>query len=203
MLNFETFTGGLFETNGFFLEAPEGNILIDAPHGAAEHFAHRDIHLLLLTHGHFDHIVDAAKIIRRTGCRCAIHADSLPLVNSPDAVARYGFSLEIDPIQPDWILEEGPGRNFLGLVFDVLHVPGHCPGSLCFYDRRHGVLFGGDVLFQGGVGRWDLPGGDEKLLFSGIREKLYKLPPQTEVYPGHGSATTIGAEMKTNPYVRG
>ncbi|MEY2549009.1 MAG: hydroxyacylglutathione hydrolase, partial [Verrucomicrobiota bacterium] len=81
-------------------------------------------------------------------------------------------------------------------------VPGHCPGSLCFFSRKEKLLVGGDVLFAGGVGRWDLPGGDGDLLFRGIKEKLYPLGDDVVVLPGHGPATTIGAERETNPFVR-
>jgi hydroxyacylglutathione hydrolase len=201
-LKFKKFTGGIFETNCFFLEKPGGNVLIDAPQGAAEEFANEKIDLLLLTHGHFDHVVDAAEILRRHGCRCGIHADSLPLVNDREAFRKFGFALEIEPIQPDLILAEGPAQDLGGWVFDLLHVPGHCPGSLCFWHRESGNLFGGDVLFRGGVGRWDLPGGDQDLLFRGIREKLYPLPEETVVHPGHGPSTTIAQEKSGNPYVR-
>ncbi len=80
-------------------------------------------------------------------------------------------------------------------------VPGHCPGSLCFLEKTSRILFGGDVLFAGGVGRWDLPGGDGPLLFRGIKEKLYPLGDDVTVLPGHGPATKIGIERETNPYV--
>ena len=83
----------------------------------------------------------------------------------------------------------------------VFHVPGHCPGSLCFFFPDSLSLIGGDVLFREGVGRWDLPGGDGPLLFEGIREKLFPLDPATVVFPGHGPATTIGHERDHNPYV--
>ena len=81
-------------------------------------------------------------------------------------------------------------------------MPGHCPGSLCFYDRLAGLLFAGDVLFAGSVGRTDLPGGDSDLLMQGIHEKLLTLDDATVVLPGHGPATTIGDERRTNPYLR-
>jgi glyoxylase-like metal-dependent hydrolase (beta-lactamase superfamily II) len=86
--------------------------------------------------------------------------------------------------------------------FAVLHVPGHCPGSICLLEKEAGVLFGGDVLFAGAVGRWDLPHGDQGLLLRGIRDKLMPLPDTTVVYPGHGEATTIGRERDTNPFCR-
>ena len=201
-MKFKKFTGGIFETNAFLVETPGGNLLFDAPQGAAEAFAGVKIDLLLLTHGHFDHVVDGAEILRQHQCRCIIGQDSLPLVTTADAFTKYGFNLEIEPFQPDWIIGEGPDQEFFGEHFHVLEVPGHCPGSLCFYHPASGHLFGGDVLFRGGVGRWDLPGGDQHLLFTGIREKLYPLPESTIVHPGHGPDTTIGEERRSNPFVR-
>lgn len=200
-MKFKKITGGVFETNAFLMETAEGNLLFDAPQGAAAAFADTKIDLLLLTHGHFDHVVDAAEILRQHQCRCGIARDSLPLVTTADAFTKYGFSLEIEPFEPDWIIGEGADQEFLGERFTVLEVPGHCPGSLCFYHSVSGHLFGGDVLFRGGVGRWDLPGGDAELLFRGIREKLYPLPGDTIVHPGHGLDTTIGEERRTNPFV--
>jgi hydroxyacylglutathione hydrolase len=202
MFKFKKFTGGVFETNAFFVPAPGGNLLFDAPQGAAAAFKGEKIGMLVLTHGHFDHVVDAAQILREHQCPCVIASDSLPLVTTADAFTKYGFALEIEPFQPDTILSEGKGKTLLGMNFDIYEVPGHCPGSLCFYQPESGHLIGGDVLFAGGVGRWDLPGGDADLLFRGIREKLFPLPDDTVVHPGHGPDTTIGAEKASNPFVR-
>ena len=116
-------------------------------------------------------------------------------------VRNFGFELEIEPAEPDFFVEETPVRNFLGLELQVLEVPGHCPGSLCFFSRKDELLVGGDVLFAGGVGRWDLPGGDGELLFNGIKEKLFPLGDNVTVLPGHGPPTTIGAERRTNPFM--
>jgi len=85
--------------------------------------------------------------------------------------------------------------------FQVLEVPGHCPGSLVFFSKAEGLAFGGDVLFAGGVGRWDLPGGDRDLLFTGIRTKLFPLGDEVKILPGHGPATTIGRERVSNAFV--
>ena len=202
MLKFKTFTGGPYETNCFLVEAPGGNILFDAPEGADEHFAGEQIDLLVLTHGHWDHTADAAAIKRRHGCRVLCHADTVPMVSDGDFFERLGFPLRIEPLVPDGLLGEGAGQDLLGLSADVLDVPGHCPGSLCFHFPQHGALVGGDVLFCGGIGRWDLPGGDGELLVRGIREKILKLPGDTVVWPGHGPSTTVAAETRGNPFVR-
>lgn len=202
MLRFKSFTGGPYETNCFLVEGPQGNILFDAPEGADRHFAGDKIDLLVLTHGHWDHVADAAAIKARHGCRVACHSDTLPMISDPDFFTRVGFPVRVEPVEADAVLAEGPKQDLLGIAFDLYDVPGHCPGSLCFHAPEHEVLFGGDVLFCGGVGRWDLPGGDGELLGRGIREKLYALPDQTVVWPGHGPATTIGDEKRGNPFVR-
>lgn len=201
MNQFKMFTGGVLDTNSFLYAAPGGNILFDAPQGADEAFADTPIQLLLLTHGHFDHVADAAAIIGRHGCQVAFHPETAPMVADRNFFRRWGFELEIAPFQADFLLEEGPSQNLLGLEMSLYHVPGHCPGSLCFYVPSEKTLVGGDVLFRGGVGRWDLPGGDGELLFTGIREKLFPLPDDTIVLPGHGPATTIGREKTENPYL--
>lgn len=203
MLKFKTFTGGPYETNCFLVEGPGGNILFDAPEGADAHFAGEKIDLLVLTHGHWDHTADAAAIKRRHGCRVLCHADTVPMVSEGDFFQRLGFPLHIDPVTPDGLLGEGSGQELLGLATDILDVPGHCPGSLCFHFPQHGILVGGDVLFRGGIGRWDLPGGDGELLVRGIRGKILTLPSETAVLPGHGPDTTVGDEARENPFVRG
>ncbi len=204
MINYQTFTGGIFETNCYTLEAPEGWILFDAPEGACDWLIERGVEprLLLLTHGHIDHIHDVAKIKRRFDCPVAVHAESAPMISDANFFRNFGFQFEIEPIEPDILIAGGLARDFLGMKFDVLEVPGHCAGSLCFLSVENELLVGGDVLFAGGVGRWDLPSGDRDLLFAGIQEKLYSLGDSVTVLPGHGPPTTIGAERRSNPFVR-
>ncbi len=203
-MNFQTFCGGIFETNCYLLDAPDGPILFDAPDGACAWLESRGLtpKLLLLTHGHFDHIPDVAKLKRRFGCQIGCHAETVPMISDPNFFRDFGYQLEIEPATPDFLIEETVGRDFLGLPMQVLEVPGHCPGSLCFLWREEKLLVGGDVLFAGGVGRWDLPGGDGDLLFRGIRTKLYPLGDEVTVLPGHGPTTTIGRERATNPFVQ-
>jgi len=201
MNRFKTFTGGMLETNCFLFSAPEGNVLFDAPEDADEAFANERIDLLVLTHGHFDHVLDAAKIVQRHGCRVAFHAETAPMVAEREFFTKLGFPVEIEPVTADFLLDETEETTLLGEKFRIFCVPGHCPGSLCFLVPSEGALVGGDVLFRSGVGRWDLPGGDREILFKGIREKLLPLPDQTIVLPGHGPATTIGRERTENPFL--
>lgn len=200
-MSIDTFTGGVFDTNCFFLR--EAGLLVDAPQDAAAWLqrAGHKVELLLLTHGHIDHVLDAAKIQREHGCQVGFHAETGPMVTDPNFFRRFGFQFEVEPVQADFLIDETPAVTLAGLDFQVLLVPGHCPGSLCFLEKKERILFGGDVLFAGGVGRWDLPGGDGDLLFSGIKSKIFPLGDDVTVLPGHGPATTVGHERATNPYL--
>jgi hydroxyacylglutathione hydrolase len=203
MLHFQTFIGGIFDTNGYLIQTPEGNILIDAPTGSSDWIRHLGIRLdmLVLTHGHPDHFDDAAKIKRASKCQIAYHKDGIPLMTDPDFFKNMGFMFETEPVQPDFLIEETPRIDLCGMPFRVLLVPGHCPGSLCFYSAEKEILFAGDVLFAGSVGRTDFPGGDQALLIRGIREKVLTLPDKTAVLPGHGPQTTVGNERRNNPFL--
>jgi glyoxylase-like metal-dependent hydrolase (beta-lactamase superfamily II) len=126
------------------------------------------------------------------------------MVSDPHFFRDWGFALDVEPIDlaRGEILTATPDVELAGLNFAVLEVPGHCPGSLCFHLPAENVLFGGDVLFRGGIGRWDLPGGDHELLVTGIRDKILPLPDGTRVFPGHGPATTVGHERQTNAWLQ-
>jgi len=195
------FTGGNLETNCYLIPCPEGNMLVDAPEGSATAFEQKKVSLLLLTHGHFDHVWDAASLASRQECPVVMHSVTQDIVNDRNLLRRIGLDLEVTPVTATSFLSEGQ-FTLLGKTFSIFEVPGHCPGSLCLYDSQDGLLYGGDVLFAGGVGRWDLPGGDRDLLIGGIRSKLLPLPLETVVLPGHGPSTTIGREKTSNPYLQ-
>lgn len=201
---YHTYTGGLFETNCYLLEAPEGSILFDAPEGACDWLKGRstNLKLLILTHGHIDHVQDVARIKKTFQCPIGCHRETAPMISDPEFFRKLGFGFEIAPTNPDFFIEETAQRDFLGLKMQVLEVPGHCPGSLCFFDRAGKLIIGGDVLFAGGVGRWDLPGGDAELLFRGIKSKLLPLGDEVTVLSGHGPPTKIGTERRTNPFLQ-
>lgn len=202
---YESFCGGIFETNCYLFKAPEGWILFDAPAGACDWLESRniDLKLLLLTHGHVDHVQDLARIKTRFGCEIGCHPLTAPMISGREFFRSFGFELEIEPVEADFPIQETSARNFLGLEMQVLDVPGHCPGSLCFFSSKDDVLVGGDVLFAGSIGRGDLPGGDVDLLIEGIEEKLFPLGDDVTVLPGHGPPTKIGIERQTNPFLGG
>ena len=119
-----------------------------------------------------------------------------------DFFVKFGFGWEIEPVQPDWRLERDATRKRSQAWHSKsCSCPAIVPAASAFLTARNAVLFGGDVLFAGGVGRWDLPGGDGDLLFRGIREKVFPLGDDVTVLPGHGPATKIGIERQTNPFV--
>ena len=205
MLNLTFFTGGLAQTNGWVLTTPAGVILVDAPAGMAAWLEGRQIKVaaLLLTHQHFDHVQDAALIQEQHGCPLyafAPHSKDLTLETLFNTVT--GMGLEVPPYTVDHLLEGKDSLRVAELDWQIFHVPGHSPDSICFYSEAEGLLFGGDVLFASGIGRCDFPGGSMQLLVQGIADKLLPLPDDTRVFPGHGPETTIGEERETNPYLQ-
>lgn len=151
------------------------------------------------THGHFDHIGANQHVIEATGAKLALHEADLPLLqNARNHAEVYGLTVTPSP-EPDKLLKEGDTLAVGELSFKVFHLPGHSPGGICLLSKNH--LFVGDALFAGSIGRTDLPGGDFDALVEGIREKLFSLPDETVVHPGHGPDTTIGRERQMNPFV--
>ena len=197
-----TYTGGLVGTNGYLVEGPEGIVVIDAPAGISERLA-SDQHpvALLLTHQHFDHVEDVAAL---SAGGVPVHAWSpySPDLVLDEAARRWGMPVTIPPFHVDHLLEGAETVEVAGLRISLLHVPGHSPDSVCFHLPEAEVLFGGDTLFAGSVGRTDLPGGDPALFSAEIGAKLLPLPGETSVHPGHGPATTIAREIASNPFLR-
>lgn len=155
--------------------------------------------LIINTHGHFDHIGANKRIKEATGAELLIHPDDVQLLRNANVHASvYGLSVEASPM-PDRLLSEKEQLKIGQLSADIIHVPGHSPGSVCLKIGKNLIV--GDVLFAGSIGRTDLPGGDHHLLISGIREKLLILPDETVVHPGHGPDSTIGSEKVSNPFV--
>jgi hydroxyacylglutathione hydrolase len=205
-INVELFCGGLAETNGYLLTLENQALVIDAPEGMADWVESRYSKAkftklgALITHGHWDHIVDAVPL-KKAGYPLFIHHDSAPLLEAPEIQASFN-PYHLEPCPADRILRKETSFNLGAFEMLLLLCPGHCPGSLCFYFEKQKMLFGGDVLFAGGVGRWDLPGASQKVLFQSLRQIL-ELPDDVEVFPGHGPTTTIGQERQTNSYLAG
>ncbi len=154
-----------------------------------------------ITHAHIDHVMGVGAVHRASGAPIYLHPADLLLY---DGVPRQGewFGLRLDPLPaPAATLEHGGFVTVGDYDFEVRHTPGHSPGSVSFVG--HGMMFGGDVLFNGSIGRTDLPGGDLTTLMQSIQHQFLALPDSTRVLAGHGPETTIGVERLTNPYLTG
>lgn len=162
--------------------------------------------LILLTHGHADHIAGNAALRERwPELPIVIGLNDAPLLTDPQANLSGLGGVDVVSPPADRLVVEGDQVTAAGLVFDVLDIPGHSPGHVVYVLQgvQPGVVLGGDVLFEGSIGRCDFPGGDHELLVRGIRTKLFTQGDDTIVYPGHGPATTIGVERRHNPFCGG
>jgi len=158
--------------------------------------------LLLNTHCHIDHILGNKFVAEKYDLGLQIHKYDLPVLNAGTEVAnRYGIPYGLSPL-PINFLEDGDKSTFGNTTLDIVLAPGHSPGSICFIHHNTQIVIGGDVLFQGSIGRTDLPGGDFNTLATSIKTKLYTLKDDYIVYSGHGEETTIGVEKLSNPYVK-
>lgn len=153
------------------------------------------------THGHFDHVGAVREIKEAFEAELAIHeADSTLLADAHDHAVIFGESISSQPA-PDLLLTDGTELRVGKAAFDVIHTPGHTPGGICLYEKNEKILFTGDTLFAGSVGRTDLEGGSHQELMKSIKEKLVPLGDDVKVYPGHGPETTIGTEKEINPFL--
>ncbi len=154
-----------------------------------------------LTHAHFDHFGAVADIVKKhPGLPFGMHGLDFSLYQAGGGARAWGIPVDCSHAPTMW-WEHNDSVQLGRLQFDVMFVPGHSPGHVAFFERESNSLFGGDVLFQQGIGRTDLPGGDHAELLNSIRTHFLPLPEDTIVYSGHGNDTTIGAEKRANPFL--
>ncbi len=156
---------------------------------------------LVLTHFHFDHILAAEEVRQGTGAHLAIHYLEADYLREPPPLFRFYSPAVPHGLRADVLLHDGDTLEIGTMQAHVLHTPGHSPGGISLWIKQEGVAFVGDLLFQRGIGRTDLAGSSARELVRSIQEKLFVLPDETIVYPGHGPATTIGEEKRDNPWV--
>lgn len=158
---------------------------------------------IILTHGHFDHILAVNPLERLTKVPVMAYEEEKEMLK--DTKPRFTAMVKDNQdlvVEPDRFFKNEEEVTLGGITFKVLHTPGHSSGSCCYYLQEEGILISGDTLFEGSIGRTDFPTGSMQQLDKSLNEVLMKLPDDVEVYPGHGGQTTIGAERKYNPYVR-
>jgi hydroxyacylglutathione hydrolase len=157
---------------------------------------------IVITHGHIDHVAGAAELKRRTGAPVFLNERDVPLLRAMDVQAGWIGVATPEAVELDGSAEEGAVLGLTGLKAEVLHTPGHTPGSICLLFPEGQLLLAGDTLFAGSIGRTDLPGGDTEAILRSLHQRLAPLPEETRVIPGHGAETTIGQERETNPFLQ-
>jgi glyoxylase-like metal-dependent hydrolase (beta-lactamase superfamily II) len=160
---------------------------------------------LLCTHYHIDHIVGNAFIYHTFDIKPEMHAGerAAGMPSLKRQISGLGFKIDVEEVEPKRFIEDNEEIRFGNSVLKALLVPGHSPASLAYYSEETKIAFTGDALFQGTIGRTDLWGGDYETLVSSINNRLFTLPDETVIYPGHESSSTIGIEKRTNPYFTG
>jgi hydroxyacylglutathione hydrolase len=212
----ECFTLGPFATNCYLVRVPTGQDaargecwIVDAgfnPGVMIERARSLGLtpSMVLLTHAHIDHIAGLNEIRAAfPGAPVLIHEDEASFLADPSLNLSGGYGLPFSTRGPDRLLRDGERLLLSGTEWRVLHTPGHSPGGVTLWCESARLALVGDTLFAGSIGRFDFPTSDEEALYRSIRERLYTLPDEARVLPGHGPETTIGREKRSNPFVRG
>jgi glyoxylase-like metal-dependent hydrolase (beta-lactamase superfamily II) len=210
MIDARMFTVGPVQENCYVARTPGSDraVIIDPGDeaerllGALKALEITTVEAILLTHTHFDHVGAVAPVARATGAPVYCPELETQVLADINAYVRWPGFGPFESYDADETVSGGETLALAGMAFEVSFVPGHSPGHVSYGLREHGALFSGDVLFQGSVGRVDLPGGDWPTLLASIDSLLQAYPGETTVYPGHMGLTTLGAERDTNPFLR-
>ena len=202
----ETFVLGDVSTNCYLIynqKSREAVVVDPADNGAFVLNKCRELQVkpvaVILTHGHFDHILAVEDICRAFSCQVYAGREEDRLLQDSSMNLSTIMGTERTIVCADVLVKEKDELSLAGFKWNVLETPGHTAGSVCYYIPSEQILFSGDTLFAGSLGRTDWPTGDQKEIVSSIREKLLPLPEETKVFPGHGEGTTIGRERRYNP----
>lgn len=182
-------------------------VLVDAGASASQILDYLDdngieLAAILLTHGHPDHLLSLNEVAEATGAPSYMHTEDAKLLEYIPPMLLNMMGLDKLELPAEFLsLEDGQELELAGMNFKVLYTPGHSGGSVCFL--TDGVLFAGDLVFRGSIGRTDFPGGSMDTLLQSVKEKVFTLPGDTRILPGHMDATVVGWEKKTNPFLMG
>lgn len=213
MLNVKLFVFNPFQENTYIIYNDKGDCLLFDP-GCYTTAEQTEISVfikeqnltpkvLINTHCHIDHILGNRFIMEKYEVPLWIHKDDLTLLHAAPVYGQtYGVKMNPSP-EPEKFLDENNTVTLGEFELQIIHIPGHSPGGICFYSKDNKFLIGGDVLFYESIGRTDLPGGNHEQLLKNIKEKLFKLNDDTIVYSGHGPETSIGHEKRHNPFLAG
>lgn len=205
-INLQTYTGGPVACNAYLIEGKDGYLAIDAPLGftswVQQHLPSgaKLIHLLI-THQHFDHVQDAALLRQQTGCQIHAYAPYSDTLTLERESRSWGYQLGIPPFLVDDAFGNRSMANWGGLNWRLCHIPGHATDGMAYILPEEKMMFVGDILFAGSIGRTDFPGGSASRLVQGIRQQLMAEDPGSVIYCGHGPSTTLEEEMLNNPYL--
>ena len=209
-MKLKKFAVGALDTNCYFLiDEPTKQAVVVDPGDNAELILKKlkslglTCAVILLTHGHYDHTMALTDVRAQTGAPVYIHAADADMLNDPSLSQAKFLGGSGEPVRPpEHLVADGDKITLGETVIEVMHTPGHTPGSVCYFirDDRDNYLISGDTLFRGGIGRHDLAGGNYKALMASLR-KIASLPEEWLVYPGHGASTTLSSERENNMYM--
>ncbi|MDA3891976.1 MAG: MBL fold metallo-hydrolase [Salinivirgaceae bacterium] len=210
-MQYKTFIFSPFQENAYLLyDETRECIVVDPGNFSSEENAQLDsfikennliLKAVVNTHNHLDHIFGLKYLIDTYKVDFVCDEKEIPYIDNFKASCQaYGLNIDYDPPQPTKLIKHADIYKFGNTEIEIISVPGHSAGGVALYNKKEGLLFCGDILFNNSIGRTDLPGGNHELLLSGIKERLFTLPEETEVFSGHGPKTTIGNEKWSNPF---
>jgi glyoxylase-like metal-dependent hydrolase (beta-lactamase superfamily II) len=207
-MEFKSFTCGFLQNEAYIVWDGSTAVLFDAPYGSYEAISkflsqnNLDLKAIILTHTHFDHVIDLSKFKDNYNLKIYVHPKDEYRLLEPMKHHPKGIPFELESIKADEYLSDGQELQIAGIGLKIIHTPGHTLGGVCIELIGEKKIITGDTLFRAGIGRTDFTGGNMEQIINSIQNKLFIYPDDYEIYPGHGQSSTIGFEKLHNPYVK-